>query len=573
MAINTSELGETETDMTNWDPDRTDEVAVPRPKVTDADAPASVRLPDSVVDPSVADQSGPAMPGPSRLDHTAPDHTAADHTAADRAVTEPIPMPRPSMIARAATEPAPGLDRTLPVPAQRPSATPSASFSSPDQAASAPATTQLPAATAPRPSQLPPRTEWLGTTPAANSETRAIPSPAPALAPTFNAGPSNTPMPASRPTRYPAPTSTSAFGASSPPPLVTTKVQPAESGKKTGWLWPAIAAFVLGGLMTGLGFRIGTQTTETTAAPAATTVSANTVPPVQDLSPSISADEPAAFVAGKLGPSVVTVETDRGLGSGVIFDDGLIMTNNHVIEGAAQIQVRLANGALLPAELVGADPRTDIAVVSVGVGRDLPIADLALGEELEVGELAIAIGSPFQLQQTVTAGIISALNRPVQNGLGYTAMIQTDAPINPGNSGGALSNREGRLIGINTSIQTAGDSSNAGVGFAVPIDTAYNVALRIIAGQDLVGGFLGVGGGASPDGASGVEVSSLTDGSGAALAGIREGDRIISIDGAPVVNLEQLAGIVSTRFPGEDVEIGLIRGDEELLIVATLGER
>ncbi len=516
MAINTSEIGNTPNDMTNWDPDRTDEV-VPQSDAVESDASL-----------------------------------------------EPPARPRPSVIARQAS-PAPvaptssvSTDRTIPIPAQRPTATPTTSQMPPTISQMPPAAPQMPSHTSKMPShtskmppatsaqpksQLPPRTEWLGTETSATT--------APQTAPAVRS-----------------------FGASSPPPLRAQAAPPSESPRKVGWLWPAIAAFVLGGLLTGLGFRIGSQTiegTDETVAP--TTVTTNVIPPVQAPAPGNTGEEPAAFVAGKLGPSVVTVETDRGLGSGVIFDDGLILTNNHVIEGAAQIQVRLANGGLLPAELVGSDPRTDIAVVSVGEGRNLPIADLALGQELEVGELAIAIGSPFQLQQTVTAGIISALNRPVQNGLGFTAMIQTDAPINPGNSGGALANREGELIGINTSIQTAGDSSNAGVGFAVPIDTAYNVAQRILSGEELVGGFLGVGGGASADGSSGVEVTSLTPDSGADLAGIREGDRIISIDGAPVVNLEQLAGIVSTRFPGEDIEIGLVRGTQELVIVATLGER
>ena len=400
---------------------------------------------------------------------------------------------------------------------------------------------------------LPPRTEWLGTT----TSQPEPPSGSPRLSgPVGSAGPFTS-----------AP-------AASPPVLggvATAPVEPAKS--RVGWFWPAVAAFVLGGLMTGLGFRIGTQSNEISTPAVTTPISNTTSPPVIVRPSQEGTEDPAAFVAATLGPSVVTVETDRGLGSGVIFDDGLIMTNNHVIEGAGQIQIRLADGGLLDATLVGADPRVDIAVVSVGEGRNLPQAELALDSDLEVGQLAIAIGSPFQLQQTVTAGIISALNRPVQNGLGFTAMIQTDAPINPGNSGGALADRDGRVIGINTAIQTAGDTSNAGVGFAVPIKTAHNIAQRIISGQDLVGGFLGVGGGASIGGASGVEVANITADSAADFAGIEVGDRIVSVDGVPVVNLEQLAGIVSTRFPGDEVEIGLVRNGQNRVIIATLGER
>lgn len=543
MAINTSELGKNETDMTNWDPDATNEVATPATDAVTSATTGWIEASEPTVEPP-ARPRGPALTDSAFMDRT--EEQTPVSTA--QTVRQPV-VPR-------VTPTQPGERASAPIPAQRPEAPAVSSpslLSLPNPAsvpnpASAPSTRSsvMPPPHVRVPSKLPPRQEWLGTQ-------------APSDAPTLQARP------------VPAPAPTTSFG-TSPPRMMAPAATDQKPARKVGWLWPAIAAFVVGGLLTGLGFRIGAQSVETTSEPAVTTAVSNTLPPVLD--PPVNTDEnPAAFVADRLGPSVVTVETDRGLGSGVIFDDGLILTNNHVIEGAGKIQIRLANGGLLDATLVGADPRVDIAVVSVGPGRNLPEADLALGEELEVGELAIAIGSPFQLQQTVTAGIISALNRPVQNGLGFTAMIQTDAPINPGNSGGALANRDGRLIGINTAIQTAGDTSNAGVGFAVPIDTAYNVAQRIIAGEDLVGGFLGVGGGASADGASGVEVTNITPGSGADLAGIRIGDRVISIDGAPVVNLEQLAGIVSTRYPDDDVEIGLIRNEQELVIIATLGER
>ena len=535
MAINTNELGTTETDMSDWEPDQTE----PAPTVL-----GDVAGQEPQISPEVNREVNRVIPTPAQRPTARPEPTQPN-VAPSSAVTQPLsvrpPTPTPDLMPPRQTPPA---------------------------------------------SKLPPRTEWLGTHSAAapTNPNPPIQSPGPATQrfPTQAQPVSTQPLstqPLSTQPRSSQPLSTQArpipqTQVATPPAMNAPEIVTRQPSRKVSWIWPAVAAFILGGLLTAVGYRIGTQATEP-AAPVVTTVSNTTVPPVVVAPPVIdSGAEPAAFVADKLGPSVVTVETNRGLGSGVIFDDGLILTNNHVIEGAGEsIKIRLANGGLLDAELVGADPRVDIAVVSVGTGRGLPEAELALGEELEVGELAIAIGSPFQLQQTVTAGIISALNRPVQNGLGFTAMIQTDAPINPGNSGGALANREGRLIGINTAIQTAGDTSNAGVGFAVPIDTAYNVAQRIIAGEDLVGGFLGVGGAASTDGSSGVEVTNLTAGSGAELAGIRVGDRIISIDGAPVVNLEQLAGIVSTRFPGDDVEIGLVRNSRDLVIVATLGER
>lgn len=437
----------------------------------------------------------------------------------------------------------------------------------------------------PASAKLAPRQIWLGTSANPTDPTGKSPNLAATTSPTrplpgvgTDYVAPNAPARMGRATSFaqaPRPTeSTRQFGVTAPPVLGVPKAaSPDPEKKRVGWFWPSIAAFIVGGLLVGLGFRIGTQANQTVEASVTTPVATTAAPAITVLPPVDAGGDPATFVASTIGPSVVTVETDRGLGSGVIFDDGLVMTNNHVIEGARTIFVRLADGALLNADLVGADPRTDIAVLDVGQGRNLPIAELALGVDLEVGQLAIAIGSPFELQQTVTAGIISALNRPIQNGLGYSAMIQTDAPINPGNSGGALADRRGRVIGINTAIQTAGEAANAGVGFAVPIDTAYRVASRIIADEPLVGGFLGIGGAESTSGSSGLEVGNITDGSGAEIAGIRTGDRIISIDGAPVVNLEQLAGIVSTKFPGDEVEIGLVRNGETLTITATLGER
>lgn len=339
-------------------------------------------------------------------------------------------------------------------------------------------------------------------------------------------------------------------------------------------------AFLGGGLLAAAGFaaaqEVGDDDQNVAAVPVtAPATSASTTPPVVVQPPDIDTTEPVAFVAQVLGPSVVQVEIPNvGLGSGVVFDDGLVMTNHHVIDGSTNVDIRTADGRVLDGEVLGSDARTDIAVISVGPGTGLPVAELALGVELEVGQTTIAIGSPFQLQQTVTSGIISSLNRPVFNGAGYNPMIQTDAAINTGNSGGALADRNGRVIGINTAIQTDGLSTgNLGVGFAVPIDTAKDIADRILAGEQLEPGFLGVAGGPTEDGSSGVLVDSLTEGSAAELGGVRPGDRIVSIDGAPVTSIEELAGLVQTKFPGDEVLIELFRDNERLTITAVLGQR
>ncbi len=343
------------------------------------------------------------------------------------------------------------------------------------------------------------------------------------------------------------------------------------------WGWRALTAFVAGGLLTAVGFGVGARVddNETAAvAPSGTVVNSSTRDPIVVAPPDLDTTEPAAFVASILGPSVVQINTERGLGSGVIFDDGLIMTNNHVIELANTITVRLSDGRSLPAELLGTDPRTDIAVISVGTGHDLQPATLATDETLEVGQYTVAIGSPFDLQQTVTSGIVSAVNRPVYNGTGWNAMVQTDAAINPGNSGGALADREGRVIGINTAIQTDGlSNSNAGIGFAMPIGTANDIAQRIINGESLDPGFLGISAEEQGIDELGVVVTEVTAGSAAADAGIRLGDRVLSLDGAPVSAFQELAGLIQTSFPGDEVVLELIRDGQPLEVMVTLGAR
>lgn len=283
-------------------------------------------------------------------------------------------------------------------------------------------------------------------------------------------------------------------------------------------------------------------------------------------------NDPVAAVAASLGPSVVQVETDVGLGSGVVYADGLILTNNHVIESAGQIQVRTADGRSFEAELLGADPRNDIAVLSIGPGSGLPVAALATDVDLSAGQLAVAIGSPFQLSQTVTAGIVSAVNRPVANRVGgFNAMIQTDAPINPGNSGGALADGAGRVIGINTSIRTDGTSNgNLGIGFAVPIDTAIGVAERITSGASLDAGVLGVASASEPDNEVGVVIGEVVDGGAANLAGLVSGDRVISVDGAPVTNFGEVVGLVQSQFSGDVIELSIVRSGQALTLSATL---
>ncbi len=369
----------------------------------------------------------------------------------------------------------------------------------------------------------------------------------------------------------------SQFGA--PAERIVPEPDPVPSGP--GWGWRALVAFVAGGVIAGGSFAAAnyserdTDTASPTVAAAPASVPGPVSPPIVVEPPDLDTSEPAAFVASLLGPSVVQIEIPNfGLGSGVVYGDGLIITNQHVVGEATEVDVRTSDGRVLAGEVLGGDERTDIAVVSVGSGSGLPAAQLAVGDELQVGQATIAIGSPFQLQQTVTSGIISAVNRPIFNGVGLNAMIQTDAAINPGNSGGALSDRNGRVIGINTSIQTDGTgNSNIGVGFAVPIDTAVNIAERIVAGEPMTAGFLGVSGAPTTTGDAGINVTDVTAGSAAERAGLQIGDRVVKLDGAPVTAIEELAGLVQTRFPGDEVDIELVRDGETIIVTAVLGER
>ncbi len=348
--------------------------------------------------------------------------------------------------------------------------------------------------------------------------------------------------------------------------------RPGGEGRLSRWGWRSLVAFLAGGLIATAGFAAGEINDEPTSPGVAS-------PPTSIVVRSESAadvvEEPASLVARVLGPSVVQIRTDFGLGSGVIYRDGYILTNNHVIEDAEVLNVRLSTGETFEAELVGADASKDLAVLSVGQ-RDLPVAELAVDSEVEVGQLAVAIGSPFDLQQSVTAGIVSAVNRPVPSRTPrvYVAMIQTDAPINPGNSGGALADRDGRVIGINTAIQTDGFSgTNAGVGFAIPITDAVRIADLLVSGEPIEPGFLGVSGQAPDGGEAGVQIVDVEIGSAAEMAGIEVGDRVLSLDEAPVTSITELAGLVLARQAGDEVELRVVRDGVEIDLGAVLGAR
>jgi putative serine protease PepD len=260
-------------------------------------------------------------------------------------------------------------------------------------------------------------------------------------------------------------------------------------------------------------------------------------------------------------PSIVRIDVESGFeggtGSGVIYrEDGYIITNNHVVEGARDITVTLSTGQELPAEIVGtaSGSQVDIAVLKVD-RTGLPAATLGNTHELEVGDLAVALGSPFGLQSTVTAGVISALHRNISFGQGarFSDAIQTDAPINPGNSGGGLANSAGEVVGINTAI-VPGAGGNVGVGFAIPIEIAKRVADQIIETGRAQLPFLGIEGQNLPDD-RGALIQRVVSGGPAERAGLRRGDIIVELDGQAIPSMDELISTLIQKEVGQTVRV------------------
>ena len=265
-------------------------------------------------------------------------------------------------------------------------------------------------------------------------------------------------------------------------------------------------------------------------------------------------------------------------GSGFLIDgEGHIITNDHVVEDADQFRVRFGeDGEPIEAELLGADPSVDLALLKVDpadVDGELEPLELGASENLRPGDPAIAIGSPFGLTGTVTAGIVSALGRTIQapNGFSISGAIQTDAAINPGNSGGPLLDEQGRVIGVNSQIRTDGGNANSGVGFAVPVDEIKRSLPALERGEDPKRAFLGVSSGPAPDG--GAQVGGVVADGPAAKAGVREGDVIMEINDQPVRDPDDISAVVNSRRPGDDVRIVVERDGERRTLTVTLGEQ
>jgi serine protease Do len=301
-------------------------------------------------------------------------------------------------------------------------------------------------------------------------------------------------------------------------------------------------------------------------------------------------------VAEAVKPAVVNIATERravpgnplprrgrtptGRGSGfIITSDGYIVTNNHVVDGATRVQVRLDDGRELDAKVAGRDPQTDLALVKVDA-TSLPVVPLGDSGMLKVGEPVMAVGNPFGLEQTVTTGIVSATGRVIGEGP-YDDFIQTDASINPGNSGGPLINARGEAIGINTAI-VSGSGGSIGIGFAVPVHLAKFVVPQLAEKGQVERGWLGVSAQpltrelAASLGVSRMEgalVSQVLDGSPAATAGVRRGDVIVALDGRKINRATDLSLLVAATPVGKDIAVSVLRDGKPMTLTARVARR
>ena len=324
----------------------------------------------------------------------------------------------------------------------------------------------------------------------------------------------------------------------------------------------------------------------------------------------------AADIYQNVSPSVVEITSTlqsggpfgqqaQGTGTGVVLDsDGRILTNNHVIDGAQNIQVRFSDGSTSSAKVLGTDPANDLAVIqATDSGLQLHPAQLGDSDALRVGDPVLAIGNPFNLESTLTQGIVSATGRTYSTGANTRPirnMIQTDAAVNPGNSGGPLLNSQGQVIGINTLLENpTGDNVNVGVAFAVAINTAKQSLSAMESGQTVSHPWLGIAGvditpavakEASIDAQKGVYVTLVSAGGPASKAGLKGaftsqnqatssstvrpgGDAILAVDGKDVSTLEQLAGYLDeNKKPGDNVELTVVRNGNQMSVQVQLAE-
>jgi putative serine protease PepD len=340
--------------------------------------------------------------------------------------------------------------------------------------------------------------------------------------------------------------------------------------------WPAavggglVSAVVVSAVLLGTGIAGDNDPATPATAPATAT-------PVVS-SPGDSRGDLVRSVYAAASPSVVSVRTGSGSGTGFLVDsDGTIVTNAHVVGDSSQVQVRFDDrGELVGAQVLSVDTSTDLAALKVdSVPGGVQPLKLANSDQVQVGDTAIAIGYPLGLDRTATAGIVSGLERQISapNGFSIDKVIQTDAAVNPGNSGGPLLNARGEVIGVNSQIATAGGGEgNVGIAFAIPVNTVKQVLPALESGNAPEHAYLGL---QTSDTASGegAQIAQATPGGPSADAGLQAGDVVVRVDGEDVHGADDVAAAIEDNKPGDKVDVTVRRGGSEQTVEVTLGQR
>jgi putative serine protease PepD len=344
-----------------------------------------------------------------------------------------------------------------------------------------------------------------------------------------------------------------------PPPPPVVPAPAAAPPRPRGHFRSALAGGLVSALLVGGGGAVALGVLDREPSPAPALVGARQ-----------TGDVAAIYAAAR--ESVVSIKTNDGSGTGfVVKADGTIVTNAHVVGDASTVQVQFADDETASGKVVGVDRSSDLAIVKVQTSRKLKALSLADSSAVRTGQLAVAIGSPFGLSQTTTAGIVSGTGRHIQapDGFQIDSVIQTDAPINPGNSGGPLLDATGRVIGVNSQIASESGGS-VGIGFAVPSNTVRDVIPRLQRGESIKRAYIGV---STSGDSGGVTVAAVTAGSPAQTAGLQVGDAIKSVAGKEVSTPDDVAAAIQDRSPGESVNVVVTRGGSEQTLTVGLGER
>ncbi|GEK47049.1 AlgW protein [Bisbaumannia pacifica] len=389
--------------------------------------------------------------------------------------------------------------------------------------------------------------------------------------------------------------------------------------KLISWLWPALAGLVIAALLLLLFPQLGGRTPPVEQAPLPTIAQpvereSRPAPEIEQAAPLSRDQGPVSYAEAveRAAPAVVNIYSSRiverdehplmsdpffgqfygddlpsqqrmlsSLGSGVIVSrDGYVLTNHHVINGADQIQVALRDGRETLAEVIGTDPESDLAVLHIELD-DLPVIALSDSNRVAVGDVALAIGNPFGVGQTVTMGIISATGRSHLGLNAYEDFIQTDAAINPGNSGGALIDPEGALVGINTAIFSRSGGSQ-GIGFAIPANLARNILEELVTQGRVIRGWLGIEAQQmTPELAlsfglqtpQGVVIAGVMADGPADRAGLRPGDVLLAVDGRPILDARAAMSDIAAIAPGAELPLTVIRSGQPREVILEVGER